>query len=97
MSKETIFYCAARSLPVYYKVDPKGGIIECVKNWSEYAKAIDRFNYSAVFARELKRSCLAISREKYIEKREYVAKILAKHRPSPPKESNKPSDTRNLA
>ncbi len=78
MKTEKIFYRIARNYPVYYKVDPKGGIIESVKNWSQYAKAIDRFNYSAVFARELYDTYEEISAEAYDDIRQYVSQIIAK-------------------
>lgn len=76
MKTEKIFYCASMVFPVYYKVDPREGIIESVKNWSEYPKAVDRFNYSAVFARELRATCKMILREDYEAKREFVSRYL---------------------
>lgn len=76
MKTNKIFYCASRIFPVCYKVDPKEGIIESVKNWSEYPKAVDRFRYSAVFARELKASCKLIKADEYERRREFVTKYL---------------------
>ncbi|MCI4669152.1 MAG: hypothetical protein MRZ79_13535 [Bacteroidia bacterium] len=76
METEKVFYCASRTFPVYYKVNPKSGIIESIKDWSEYPKAIDRFNYSAVFAREISHTCKAISREEYEQKREFVSTYM---------------------
>lgn len=73
MKTEKIFYCVSKVFPVFYKVDPREGIIESIKNWNEYPKVIDRFEYSAVFATELKRTCKSITADEYEQMREFVA------------------------
>ncbi|MEO0896953.1 MAG: hypothetical protein AAFY71_11175 [Bacteroidota bacterium] len=78
MKTRNIFFCKARNLPVYYKVDVHAGIIESIKDWDQYPKSIDRYNYSAVFAHELDEGYKSISRADYEETRERVSTEIAK-------------------